>query len=104
MQVTEQEPIVPSDEADIGPTESEYVLNIAGVYQDLLTRDWAAHVCEQAIQIAGAERIQAAWFEVPPLGRTGDPARGRASRAPGRCDCGLGPRGGRIAPRSLRVD
>ena len=68
MQVTEQEPIVPSDEADIGPTESEYVLNIAGVYQDLLTRDWAAHVCEQAIQIAGAERVQTSWFEVPRLG------------------------------------
>jgi hypothetical protein len=40
------------------PTESEYALSIAGVYQDIVTRDWAVQTCRQATQLAGEERVQ----------------------------------------------
>jgi hypothetical protein len=46
-------------------------LNIAGVYQDAVTRDWAMQTCLLATQMAGEERIQNTWHDVNSLG---DPA------------------------------
>jgi hypothetical protein len=52
-----QRPTEPS-EVTATLTESEYALSIAGVYQDIVTRDWALQTCRQATQLAGEERVQ----------------------------------------------
>jgi len=50
--------VQPTDEGSIAPDESPYTLNITGVYQDNVTRDWAMHTCRQATQLAAVERVQ----------------------------------------------
>jgi hypothetical protein len=42
-------------------------LNIAGVYQDIVTREWAIQSYLGATQIVGAERIQKKWYDVNAL-------------------------------------
>jgi hypothetical protein len=56
-----------SDKVAISPEESGYALNIAGVYQDTVTRDWAMQTCLRAAQLAGEERIQNTWYDVNSL-------------------------------------
>jgi hypothetical protein len=56
---------------DIVPDESDYALNIAGVYQDRVTRDWALHMCRPAARLAGEARMQHAWYEVDHLKEPG---------------------------------
>ena len=51
-----------SDEAALAPEESGYSLNIAGVYQDSLTRDWAMQTCRLATQLAGEESVRNKWY------------------------------------------
>jgi hypothetical protein len=58
-------------EIAITPDESECALNIAGVYQDTVTRNWAAQTCRRATQLAGEQRVQNNWYEVESLS---DPA------------------------------
>ena len=58
-------------EVAMASDESEYSLNIAGIYQDNVTRDWAMQTCRQATQLAGEERIQNAWFDVNSLSDQG---------------------------------
>ena len=41
-------PPVPSDQAAMAPDESGYSLNIAGVYQDSVTKEWAMQTCRRA--------------------------------------------------------
>ncbi len=54
----------------LGPTpdllgdlpETPYALNVAVVYQDLLTREWAAQVCDHAASLVGSESIHSTWW------------------------------------------
>jgi len=50
--------VQPTDKGSIAPDESPYTLNITGVYQDNVTRDWAMQTCRQATQLAAVERVQ----------------------------------------------
>jgi hypothetical protein len=68
MRAVEQlERTVPLDEVATAPDESEYCLNVAGVYQDSVTRDWAVQTCRRATQMAGEERVQYTWHDVNSL-------------------------------------
>jgi hypothetical protein len=60
-----------SDEATIAPDGPGYALNIAGVYQDMVTRDWAMQTCDRAMQLAGDKRVQNAWFNANSLSDPG---------------------------------
>ena len=51
---------VPPDAPPVVTDESLFTFNIAGVYQDALTRDWAMQVCHHAARMAGEERFQEA--------------------------------------------
>lgn len=44
-----------------------YLLNIAGVYEDDVTRNWALDSCRRAAQLAGEERIQDTWYSADSL-------------------------------------
>jgi hypothetical protein len=55
----------------VAPDEVAYSLNIAGVYQDSVTRDWAMQTCRQATQLAERDRIQNTWHDVNSLGDHG---------------------------------
>jgi hypothetical protein len=69
-----QEGTVLSDEVnkgDIAPDNSGYTLNIAGVYQDMLTRYWAMQTCHWATQFAREGRVQNKWFNVNSLNDPG---------------------------------
>ena len=59
------------DGATIAPDVSGYTLNIAGVYQDSVTRDWAMQSCRQATQLAGGERVQNTWYNTNSLSDPG---------------------------------
>jgi hypothetical protein len=56
-----------SDEVTVAPTESEYALNIVGVYQDPVTQSWGVPMCRLATQLAGEDRIRNTWFDVHSL-------------------------------------
>ena len=56
-----------SDEAAVTPDGSEYALNIAGVYEDSVTRDWAMQACRTGTQRAGEEHVQKTWYNVNSL-------------------------------------
>lgn len=47
--------------------ELEYSLNIAGIYQDMVTREWAVQASGNATQLAGAESLQLKWYDVDSL-------------------------------------
>ena len=51
----------------MAPEASGYTLNIAGVYQDSVTRDWAMQSCRRATQLAGEERFQNNWYDANSL-------------------------------------
>ena len=59
------------DGVAIAPVVSGNTLNIAGVYQDSVTRDWAIQSCRQATQLAGGERVQNTWHNTHSLGDPG---------------------------------
>ena len=65
------EHLVLSDEVAIAPVESGFSLNVAGVYQDSVTRDRAVQTCRRATRIAGEERVQSAWYNVSCLSDPG---------------------------------
>jgi hypothetical protein len=52
-----------SDEVTAAPTESEYALNIVGVYQDTVTQSWGVPMCRLATQLAGEDHIRNTWFD-----------------------------------------
>jgi hypothetical protein len=55
-------------EAAPAPDASGYALNIAGVYQDCVTQDWATQTCDLATQMARVARVQEIWFNLNSLG------------------------------------
>ena len=59
------------DGVAIAPDVSGYTLNIAGVYQDVVTRDWAMQSCRQATQLVGGERVQNTWYHTNSLSDPG---------------------------------
>lgn len=48
----------PRAAGSIAPTDPENELNIAGVYQDSVTQDWAMQTCRMAMQVVGEDRIR----------------------------------------------
>jgi hypothetical protein len=60
-----------SDEVTAAPTESEYALNIVGVYQDTVTQSWGVPMCRLATQLAGEDHIRNTWFDVDSLNDIG---------------------------------
>jgi hypothetical protein len=60
----------PADQLEVAmaPDEAAYSLNIAGVYQDSVTRDWAMQTCRRATQLVGEESVQKAWYDANSLG------------------------------------
>jgi len=58
-------------QAAVASDAAAFSLNIAGVYQDRVTRDWALRTCRRATRLAGEESIQSKWFHANSLG---DPA------------------------------
>jgi len=56
-----------SDEVTVAPTESEYALNIVGVYQDPLTQSWGVPMRRLATQLAGEEHVRDTWYDVHSL-------------------------------------
>jgi hypothetical protein len=74
---------VSADDVTIVADESGYVLNIAGIYQDIVTRDWAIQICQQATQSARVGHVQNSWFNVSSLSDPGilENAVGAALRA-----------------------
>jgi len=65
------EPPAPPDEPALAPIEPQYILNIVGVYQDSVTRDWAAQSFRRATKLAGEECIQNSWYDAGSLGDPG---------------------------------
>jgi hypothetical protein len=53
-----------SDWAACGLEKSEYVLNIAGVHQDAITREWATRVADRAIQLVGECSVRSTWWKI----------------------------------------
>jgi len=51
------------DEVVIALKESAGALNVAGVYQDSVTRDWGMQFCRRATRLAGEQSIQSAWYD-----------------------------------------
>jgi hypothetical protein len=51
--------------------ESGDFLNIAGVYQDAVTQDWAMQTCRRVTERAGEKRVQNTWYNANSLS---DPA------------------------------
>jgi hypothetical protein len=58
-------------EVAVAPGESEYTLNIEGVYQDSVTRNWAVQTCHRATRLAGEERVQNTWHNTNSLSDPG---------------------------------
>jgi hypothetical protein len=56
-----------SEEGVQSPEASGISLNIAGVYQDSLTRDWALQTCRMATQLAEGGRFQNNWYDAHSL-------------------------------------
>ena len=65
-----ERPTEPSELA-IAPDESEYALNIVGVYQDVASRNWAMQVCQRATQSAGEEQVRNLWYNANSLSDAG---------------------------------
>ena len=63
----------PTDQLEVAMAQDEaaYTLNIAGVYQDSVTRDWAMQSCRRATQLVGEESVQNAWYDANSLSDPG---------------------------------
>ena len=48
-----------------------HALNVAGVYQDSVTRGWAMQGWRRAAQLAGEEGLQSAWYNTDSLREPG---------------------------------
>jgi hypothetical protein len=59
-----------SEKAALAPDESRLRPNIVGVYQDVLSRNWAMQICQPAAQLVGEERVQNLWYEIDSLSDT----------------------------------
>jgi|HubBroStandDraft_1064217.scaffolds.fasta_scaffold312435_2 hypothetical protein len=62
-----------SDEAAMAMAldESAFALNVAGIYQDAITRGWAMQTCRPVAQLAGEERIRNLWYNAHSLSDQG---------------------------------
>jgi len=56
-----------SDEVAAAPAESDYALNIVGIYQDEVTQSWGAPICRLAKQVAGEDHVRDTWYDVHSL-------------------------------------
>lgn len=50
-----------------GALEESCILNVAGVYQDSVTREWAMQFCRRATRVAGEESVECAWYSTKSL-------------------------------------
>jgi hypothetical protein len=53
-----------SDWAATALAESASALNIAGVHQDAVTREWARQVADQVIQLLGERSVRTTWCKI----------------------------------------
>ena len=60
-----------SDELAIAAAGSGFSLNVAGVYQNSVTRDWVMQTCRRATRLAGEESVQSAWYNASSLSDPG---------------------------------
>ncbi len=65
------EQLVQADQVATDRPEAGYALNIAGVYQDSVTREWGMQNCRRATQLAGDDRVQITWHDVHSLSDPG---------------------------------
>ncbi len=56
-----------SDWAATALAESASTLNIAGVHQDAVTREWATQVADYAIQLLGKRSVRSNWWKIREL-------------------------------------
>jgi len=56
-----------SDEATLAPINSDYALDIVGVYQDPVTQSWGVPMCRLATQLAGKDHVRDTWYDVHSL-------------------------------------
>jgi len=70
IELMQQTPL--SDELAGIPDES-CALNVAGVYQDSVTRLWSMQFCRRATRVAGEESVQCAWYNANSLRDSGIP-------------------------------
>jgi hypothetical protein len=63
--------MVLSEDVAQAPEASGISLNIAGVYQDGLTRDWAMQTCRVATQLAAEWSFLNKWYDTRSLGDHG---------------------------------
>jgi hypothetical protein len=63
----------PADQLEVAkaPDGAAYSLNIAGVYQDSVTRNWAMQSCRLATQLAGEKSVQDTWYNAHSLSDPG---------------------------------
>ena len=54
-------------EVAMASDELGYTLNVAGVYQDAVTRDWALQSYLRATRLAGEEGVQNTWYDLNSL-------------------------------------
>jgi hypothetical protein len=59
--------MAPVNAAATAADEPAYTLNIAGVYQDGVTQDWATQSCQLATQLARVGRVEERWFNLSSL-------------------------------------
>ncbi|MGO9587545.1 MAG: hypothetical protein ACLP2Y_15245 [Limisphaerales bacterium] len=59
---------IPSDEGEFVPPDTENALNVALVYQDAPTRNWATQVCDQVTQLVGKDAVHCTQWEISRLG------------------------------------
>ena len=52
------------DELEFVPSETEYALNVALVYQDTPTRKWATQVFDQVKRVTGKDAVRCTWWEI----------------------------------------
>ncbi len=58
------ERLTPTEELENLPSETEYALNVAMVYQDAATREWAGQVCAHATRLAGKDAVHSAAWDI----------------------------------------
>jgi hypothetical protein len=58
----------PLGDLEFAPAETEYALNVALVYQDAPTRNWANQVRDQVTRLAGKDAVRCTQWEISRLG------------------------------------
>jgi hypothetical protein len=55
------------DESEFVPSETEFGLNVAVIYQNTAARKWATQVCDHVKRVAGNDAVHSTWWEISSL-------------------------------------